>query len=87
MPIVVDAKFKDGDYIINRTAGDMAIVKGVTNKGYYTFREYYSKMFNELKDLAKYNFDLQVNYQKFYDFCTDEERKEMDDIIKEKRGT
>jgi hypothetical protein len=27
--------------------------------------------------------ELQVNYQKFYDLCTDEEKKKIDDAIKE----
>ena len=83
MPVVVDCKFKNGDYIINITCGDMAIVKGVTTKGYYTFSAYYGKMFDRLKDLDKY--ELQVNYQKFFDFCNDEERNKLDDIIEKRR--
>lgn len=83
---MIEPKFQKGDYIINRTSGDMAIVKGVTKKGYYQFSEYYSKMFHELKDVKNLNYDLQINYQKFYDICTEEEKKKLDDIIKEKGG-
>ena len=83
---MVEPIFKKGDYIINRNAGDMAIVKGVTKKNYYQFDVYYEGMFNELKDVKNLNYDLQVNYQKFYDLCTEEEKKKLDDIIKEKGG-
>jgi hypothetical protein len=41
-------------------------------------------MFNELKDVKNKLYDLQVNYQKFFELCTDEEKKKLDDIIKEK---
>lgn len=81
---MVEPIFKKGDYIINHNAGDMAIVKGVTKKNYYQFDVYYEGMFNELKDVKNLNYDLQVNYQKFYDLCTEEEKKKLDDIIKEK---
>lgn len=83
---MIEPKFQKGDYIINRTSGDMAIVKGVTKRGYYQFSAYYSKMFHELKDVKNLNYDLQINYQKFYDICTEEEKKKLDDIIKEKGG-
>jgi hypothetical protein len=79
---MVEPIFKKGDYIINRNAGDMAIVKGVTKKSYYQFDAYYGGMFKELKDVKNSNYDLQVNYQKFWDFCTDDEKKKLDDIIK-----
>ena len=84
----IEPKFKENDCIVNRNAGDMAIVKDVTKKGYYTFKVYYSKMFDYLKDLKNYKYELQVNYQKFWDFCTDDEKKKLDGIIsgeKEKR--
>lgn len=81
---MVEPIFKKGDYIINHNAGDMAIVKGVTKKNYYQFDVYYEGMFNELKDVKNLNYDLQVNYQKFYELCNEEERKKMDEIIKEK---
>ena len=77
----VEPKFKKGDYIINRSAGDMAIVKGVTKKNYYQFEAYYGAMFHELKDVKDKNYDLQVNYQKFWDLCNDDEKKKLDDII------
>ena len=80
----VEPIFKKDDYIINRSAGDIAIVDKVTPKNYYTFKTYYSDMFKELKDLKKYKYELQVNYQKFWELCTDEEKKKLDEIIKEK---
>lgn len=81
----MEAIFKSGDYIINRTSGDMGIVKGVTKKGYYQFKAYYGSMFKELKDVSSKNFDLQINYQKFYDLCNDEEKKKLDSIIEENK--
>lgn len=84
----IEPKFTEGDYIINRSAGDMAIVKGLTKKGYYTFKEYYGGMFKELKDLKNMVYELQINYQKFWDLCTDDEKEKFDEIIlreKEKR--
>jgi hypothetical protein len=81
---MVEPIFKKGDYIINRVSSDMAIVKGVTKKNYYQFDAYYGGMFKELKDVKNSNYDLQVNYQKFYNLCTEEEKKKLDDIIKEK---
>ena len=81
---MIEPKFKQGDYIINRHSGDMAIVDKVTPKNYYHFKAYYGKMFDELKNVKDLNYDLQVNYQKFYDICTEEEKKKLDEIIKEK---
>jgi len=81
----MEAIFKKGDYIINKTSGDMAIVKGVTKKGYYQFEAYYGNMFNQLKDVKNYNYDLQINYQKFYELCNEEEKKKLDDLIKENK--
>ena len=80
----VEPIFKEDDYITNRHSGDLAIVKGVTKKGYYQFKAYYGKMFDELKDVKDKNYDLQINYQKFYDLCTDEEKKKLDKMIKER---
>lgn len=80
----VEAIFKSGDYIINRNSGDMAIIDKVTPKNYYHFKAYYGNMFKELKDVKDNNYDLQVNYQKFYDLCNEEEKKTLDEIIKEK---
>lgn len=79
--IPVEPLFAKGDYIINRTCGDMAIVNSVDKKNYYHFKTYYNKMFNILNDPKSYT--LQVNYQKFFDKCTEEEIKEMDKLIKE----
>lgn len=83
---MIEPKFQKGDYIINRTNGNMGIIKNVSKKGYYQFSAYYSSMFDELKDVKNLNYDLQINYQKFYDLCTDEEKKKLDDIIKKKRS-
>ena len=80
----VEPIFKSGDYIINRNSGDMAIIDKVTPKNYYHFKAYYGNMFKELKNVKDNNYDLQVNYQKFYDFCNEEEKKRFDKIIKEK---
>ena len=80
---MIEPKFQKGDYIINRTCGDMGIVKGITKKGYYQFEEYYGNMFKELKNKG---YELQINYQKFYELCTKEEKEKLDEIIKEKGG-
>ena len=79
---MIEPKFKKGDYIINHVAGDIGIIKGISKKGYYQFDAYYDAMFKELKDVK--NYELQVNYQKFLDLCNDEEKKRLDEIIKEK---
>jgi hypothetical protein len=78
---MVEPKFKPGDYITNKKTGDLAIVKGVTKKNYYQFEVYYGAMFGELKDVKNKLNDLQVNYQKFYELCNEEEKKKLDEII------
>ena len=78
----MEKKKKKGDYITNPTSGDLAIIKGVTKKNYYQFEAYYGKMFNELKDVKNPLFDLQVNYQKFYRLCNEEEKNKLNEIIK-----
>ena len=83
---MIEPKFKKGDYIINRANGDMAIVKGYTKNIYYQFESYYGSMFNEFKNVKDKSYDLQFHYQKFYDLCTDEEQKKLDELIKEKGG-
>lgn len=82
---MIEPKFQKGDYIINRTCGDMGIVKGITKKGYYQFEAYYGGMFKQLKDVKDKNYDLQINYQKFYELCDENEKKKLDEII-EKGG-
>jgi hypothetical protein len=79
---MIEPKFQKGDYIINRTCGDMGIVKGITKKGYYQFEAYYGNMFKQLKDVKDKNYDLQINYQKFYELCNENEKKKLDEIIK-----
>lgn len=81
---MIEPKFTTNDYIINRSAGDMAIVHSITPKGYYRFKVYYSKAFDTFKDTKNKLNDLQINYQKFWDFCNDEEKKNLDDIVKTK---
>lgn len=78
----IEPIFKKGDYIINRNACDMAIIDSITPKGYYHFKEYYSAMFNELRDAKNKLNDLQINYQKFWDLCTDEEKNKLNKLIK-----
>ena len=80
---MIEAKFQKGDYIINRKSKCMGIIKNITSKGYYEFKEFYGHMFDELKGDG---YELQINYQKFFDLCTDEEKKQLDDIIKKKRS-
>ena len=79
---MIEPKFQKGDYIINRTCGDMGIVKGITKKGYYQFEAYYGNMFKQLKEVKDKNYDLQINYQKFYELCNENEKKKLDEIIK-----
>ena len=83
---MIEAKFNKDEYIINRAAMDMAIVKDISKKGYYQFKAYYSSLFDELKDLKNNKYELQVNYQKFWDLCNDDEKQKLDEIIKEKGG-
>ena len=75
-------KFGKNDYIINHASGDMAIVKDITKKGYYQFEVYYGDMFKQLKDVKDKSCDLQINYQKFYELCTEDEKRKLDEIIK-----
>ena len=75
--------FKNGDYIISDASGDMAVVSSVDKKSYYHFSSYYSGMFHVLKDLKAAPYTLQVNYQKFFRPCTEEEKDSMDKIISE----
>ena len=88
MPIklIVEPLFGKGDYIINPTAGDMAIVDSITKKNYYHFKVYYSAMFDEFRDAKNKLNDLQVNYQKFWSLCNDDEKQRLDELIKEKGG-
>lgn len=83
---MIEPKFNPNDYIINRASNDMAIIRSITQKGYYHFKEYYSGMFNELRDPKNKLNDLQINYQEFWDLCNNEEKKKLDEIIKEKGG-
>lgn len=84
---VFTENFKKGDYIISHTSGDMAVYDKADDRGYMHFKYYYSGMFKKLKDddeCKKYS--LQINYQEFYELCNEEEKKQMDEIIKEKDG-
>lgn len=77
----VEPKFKPGDYIINRTSGDMGIIDKITPKNYYRFKAFWGHIFKEVKEK---NYELQVNYQKFYDLCNENEKKRLDEIIQNK---
>ena len=65
----VEPIFKPGDYIINKSAGDIAIVDKITKKGYYHFKAYYGAMLDELRDPKNSLNDLQINSQKFWEEC------------------
>ena len=43
-------------------------------------------MFKEFRDVKNKMNDLQINYQKFWEPCTNEEKKQLDKLIKEKGG-
>lgn len=73
--------FKAGDYITNKSSGDIAIVKGVTKKCYYEFKAYYSSMLNELKDVSDPKHNLQIHYQKFFELCGEDERQKINTLI------
>lgn len=77
---MIEPKFKKGDHIINRSAHDMAVYDKTDNKGYMHFKYFYSGMFHKFNDVRKYT--LQVNYQKFWDLCTEEEIEKLDELIK-----
>lgn len=78
--IVFEEKFKKGDYIINRHCGDMAIYDKTDKNGYMHFKYYYGAMLHSFHDIKKYT--MQINYQKFYELCNDEEKLKFDEIIK-----
>ena len=42
-------------------------------------------MFEEFRDSKNALNDLQINYQKFWELCNKEERKKLDELIKEKK--
>ncbi len=75
-------KFNSGDYITNRASGEIAIVDKVTPKNYYKFKYYAQNPSEGLYDLKNMKYELQVNYQKFWDLCNDEEVNKMNEIIK-----
>lgn len=75
----IKEKFKKGDYIINRTCGDIAVYQKMDDRGYMHFSYYYGNMFHHLKDVKAYT--LQIHYQKMFDLCNDEEKQRMVDII------
>ena len=79
---MIEPKFKQNDYIVNHASGDLAIVSQLDKNGYYHFKAYYGAMFKNLNDVKGTNFSLQINYQKFYELCNDEEKKQLDGIIK-----
>lgn len=78
---MIEPKFTNGDYIINRKSKDMGVFDKVDKKGYMHFKYYYSGMFENLKDVSTYT--LFVDYQKFFELCNDEEKEKLDNVIKE----
>lgn len=80
--IRVECKFKDGDYIMHPSVGNMMVLKKVDDKNYMHFSYYYSA---SDKCMIKKDGDntMQVNYQKFLRLCTDEEKALMDKYIEE----
>ena len=83
---MIEPKFKKGDYVINRFCGDIAIIKGYTKNIYYTFDAYYSGMLHKFKNVKDKNQIMMFHYQTAFDLCNEDERKELDKLIKEKGG-
>lgn len=81
--IIFKEKFKKGDYIINRKCGDIAVYDKCDDKGYMHFKHYYGDMFKKLKDCKVYT--MQINYQKFYDLCNEEEINKMNELVKNEK--
>ncbi len=80
MPIVIEEKFKKGDYIVNRSAGDMAVFDKIDKKGFMSFKIYYGSMFSHVKSK---DYTLYSYYQKFFDICNEEEKAIFDYIIED----
>lgn len=78
----VECKFKQGDYIINRAVGDMMVLKKVDEKNYMHFAYYYSTWDKGMIQRNGNN-TMQVDYQKFLDWCNEDEKSLMDKYIKE----
>ena len=77
-------KVNKDDFIINKRAGDMAVIDKIDKKGYIHFKYYYGKMFDKLKNTD--NYTLQENYLKFWDFCNDDEKNNMVKIINNEKA-
>lgn len=76
-----EIKFKQGDYIINRSGGDMGVFDKLDKKGYMHFKMFYGGMLKYFKDVKTYT--LQINYQKFFDLCSEEEKNKLDKLYAE----
>ena len=74
-------KFKKGDYIINRKTGNIGIFDKLKKRHLY-FTHYYSDMFDKISN----DHHFAIDYQDFFDICTEEEKEKMDEIIKKKNG-
>lgn len=72
----MEPRFKKGDYMINRSSGDIGIVDSI-KKNYYHFKAYYRGM---TRKVESYDVTLQVYYDQFYEPCTDDEKKIIDDL-------
>lgn len=82
--IKFEEKFKKGDIIICHGCKDIAVYDKTDKKGYMHFKEYYDRMFDRMKDVKRYT--LQVNYQKMWNLCTQEEVQRFEDIKKRLKG-
>lgn len=78
----MESKFKEGDYIIHRNVGDMMVLKKIDEKGYMHFSYYYCT-WDKAMIQRNGNNTMHMSYQKFLDFCTDEEKALMDKYIAE----
>lgn len=78
--MAIEPKFKKDDYIINRTGNVMGIISKLDDKGYYHFKFFYGGMFDTVYDTKTEL--LQINYQKFFDFCNEEETDKINKLYK-----
>lgn len=77
---MIEEKFKKGDYIISHHCGDMAVYDKIDKKGYMHFKYYYNAMFHSFNNVKEYT--MQINYQKYYDLCSEAEKEVLDKLIK-----
>ena len=78
---MIEEKFKKGDYIISHHCGDMAVYDKIDKKGYMHFKHYYNAMFHSFNNVKEYT--MHINYQKYYDLCSEAEKEALDKLIKD----